>query len=103
MNTNNNQFYREEREECENSENNSETRSHSSYNLIRKNSSLNRIRRRLKNLPQVNVSSGFDQRMAALYALELELEIRQRSASLQLRNNKIRLPDIITDFRKESL
>lgn len=101
MKTYNNQFYSEEREECENSDNNSEPRSHSSFNLIRKNHSVKSIRSRLKNLPQINVSSGFDQRMAALFALELELEIRQKSASLQLRNSKIRLPDIITDFRKE--
>ncbi len=103
MMTNSNQFYSEEREECENSEDNSEPRSHSSFNSIQKNQTLHKITTRLQNLPQVNVSSGFDQRMAALFALELELEIKQKSASLQLRNSKIRLPDIITDFRKEFL
>lgn len=101
MMTNSNQFYSEEREECEKSDDFSEPRSHSSFNLIRKNKAANTITRRLQNLPQVNVSSDFDQRMAALFALELELEIKQKSASLQLRNNKIKLPDIITDFRKE--
>ncbi len=103
MMTNRNQLYSEEREECEKSDDKSEPRSHSSFNLIQKKQGLNRITTRLKNLPQVNVSPGFDQRMAALFALELELEIKQKSASLQLRNSKIRLPDVITDFRKEFL
>lgn len=101
MMTNSNQFYSEEREECENSDEYSDPRSRSSFHLIRKNKSVHTITTRLQNLPQINVSSGFDQRMAALFALELELEIQQKSASLQLRNSKIRLPDIITDFRKE--
>lgn len=103
MKTNINQFYSEARDECEKSENYSEPRSHSSFNLIRKNHAVHTISTRLQNLPQINVSSGFDQRMAALFALELELEIRQKNTSLQLRNRKIRLPDIITDFRKEFL
>lgn len=101
MNTNSNQFYSEEREECKKSDSSSEPCSHSSFRSIRKNQSVQSISTRLQNLPQVNVSSGFDQRMAALFALELELEIRQKSASLQLRNSKIKLPGIITDFRKE--
>lgn len=98
MMMNSNQFYSEE---CENSDGYSEPRSHSSFNVSRKKQIVHSISSRLQNLPQVNVSSGFDQRMAALFALELELEIKQKSASLQLRNSKIRLPEIITDFRKE--
>lgn len=101
MNTNSNQFYSEEREECENSDNKSEPRSHSSFHFIRKNKTDHVIKTRLQNLPQMNVSSKFDQRMAALFALELQLEIQQKSASLQMRNSKIKLPGIITDFRKE--
>jgi|GEM_PF-3414776 len=101
MKINQHQINSEKREECENSEKYSDPRSHSSFYKNRNDKAIQSISDRLENLPQVNVSSGFDQRMAALFALELELEIKQKSASLLLRNSKINLPDIITDIRKE--
>lgn len=103
MNKNNHPFYSEEREECEKSDGSSEPRSHSSFILNRPNKAQYPIKNRLQALPIVGVGPGFDQKMTALFALELELEIKLRSASFQLRNNKISLPDMITDFRKEFL
>ncbi len=103
MNKNRHPFYSEEREECEKSDGSSEPRSHSSFISNSKIKNQNSIKNRLQALPQVDVSPGFDQKLVALFALELEMEIKLRSASFQLRNNKTRLPDIITDFRKEFL
>jgi hypothetical protein len=102
MNRNSQQFCSEEREGCEKS-NESEPRSHSSFIPNQNLKARNAIKNRLYALPQVGVGPGFDQKMAALFAMELELETKLRSASFQLKNNKIRLPDIITDFRKEFL
>lgn len=96
-------LYNEDREECEKYDGSSEPRSHSSFISNRKPAIQSSIINRLRALPEVGVSPGFDQKMAALFALELEMEIKIRSASFQLRNNKIILPDMITDFRKEFL
>ena len=59
------------------------------------------ITSRLASLPVVKVKPGFDQKMAALFALELEEEIRRKCFSWQIKTNKIRLPDLITDLRSE--
>ena len=59
------------------------------------------IRDKLKSLPKIKAGQGFSQRMTALFALELEDEIRRKTYSLQLRNHKIHLPDLITDLSKE--
>ncbi|MEX0945428.1 MAG: hypothetical protein WD513_02260 [Balneolaceae bacterium] len=59
------------------------------------------ISSRLASLPVVKVKPGFDQKMAALFALELEEEIRRKCFSWQIKTNKIRLPDLITDLRSE--
>lgn len=59
------------------------------------------IREKLKSLPKIKAGSGFDQKMSALFSLELEEEIRRKSISFMNKNRKIRLPDLITDLRKE--
>ncbi len=59
------------------------------------------IRCKLKSLPKIKAGPGFDQRMSALFVLELEEEIRRKTYSFQLRSHKIHLPDLITDLSKE--
>ncbi len=61
------------------------------------------VRQRLKSLPKYGTGSGFDQRISAMFALELEEEIRRKTYSLHLRGRSIRLPDMIADLRKEFL
>lgn len=58
---------------------------------------------KLKTLPKIKASPGFDQKMSALFSLELEEEIRRKTISFQINNPKIFLPDLILDLRKEFL
>lgn len=58
---------------------------------------------KLKSLPKIKAGPGFDQKMSALFSLELEEEIRMKTISFQIKSPKIRLPDLITDLRKEFL
>ncbi|TVQ65644.1 MAG: hypothetical protein EA360_08600 [Balneolaceae bacterium] len=55
----------------------------------------------LRDLPLVKTGPGFDSRMAALFALELEREILCRNKSVLQRKRGIRLPDLITNLREE--
>lgn len=55
----------------------------------------------LQRLPKMRVSSGFDSRMAALFAMEVERELLLKNQSLLQKRRTIRLPDLIPDLREE--
>lgn len=63
----------------------------------------NTIMQRLKDLPQVAARPGFDQRMAAAFALELENEIAQKNSAWLRKNKKILLPGLIANSGNELL
>lgn len=73
------------------------------YNSGKSRNAEDEIRNKLKSLPKIKAGPGFSQKMTALFSLELEDEIRRKTYSLQLRNHKIQLPDLITDLSKEFL
>lgn len=75
----------------------------SDFHSGKKNNSNEWISQRLKTLPVVPTGYGFDQKISAMFALELEEEIRRKTYSLYLRRDKIRLPGLITDLRDELL
>lgn len=52
----------------------------------------------LSQLPKIKSRPGFDQKMAAAFAMELEKETLQRNRSWLKKSKNISLPDIITDF-----
>lgn len=54
------------------------------------------IRRMLSNMPQIKAKPGFDQKMAARFAIELEKEVQQRNNSWLMKSKRIKLPDIIS-------
>lgn len=58
------------------------------------------ILERLKNLPKVKARPGFDQRMAAAFAMELERETQERNKAWLKKNSQISLPDITSDLIK---
>lgn len=58
------------------------------------------IEDRLKNLPKIKARPGFDQKMAAAFALELEKETIQRNKSWLMKHSQISLPEVITDLTK---
>lgn len=101
MRTNQKQKLSENRGECESSDSNMEPRSHSSFFNSHNKNLRPSLCSRLKNLPEIKAGPGFDQKMAALFAMELEEEIRRKSASFQNKTSNIRLPDLIPDLRKE--
>lgn len=55
----------------------------------------------LEHLPVIKTSSGFDKKMAALFALEIERELQVKNRSLLQKKKGIRLPDLISDLRAE--
>lgn len=59
------------------------------------------ISKRLKNLPKVKARLGFDQKMAAAFAMELESETQERNRAWLKKNSQISLPDITTDLIKD--
>lgn len=61
------------------------------------------ISTKLAELPNIKARSGFDQRMAAAFALELERETVQRNKSWLEKHPKIKLPEIIADLKKDIL
>lgn len=56
------------------------------------------IEERLSHLPKIKARPGFDQRMAAAFAMEMERETLQRNRSWLKKNSNISLPDITTNF-----
>jgi|GEM_PF-2673059 len=61
----------------------------------------NHISKQLRKLPKMKAGAGFDQKMAALFAIELDEEVSRKSRSLLRKSNKISIPDLITDLSKE--
>lgn len=59
------------------------------------------ITAKLERLPKIKARPGFDQRMAAAFAMELQSETTQRNRSWLKKHPKIKLPEIITDLEKE--
>lgn len=59
------------------------------------------IAKKLVNLPKVKARPGFDQRMAAAFAMELERETQERNKSWLEKKSQISLPDITTDLIKD--
>lgn len=57
----------------------------------------------LTKLPEIKARLGFDQRMAAAFAMELERETLQRNRSWLDKHPKIKLPEIIADLKKDVL
>lgn len=55
---------------------------------------------RLQKLPKIKASPGFDQKMAAAFAIELEKETLQRNRSWLKKHPQISLPDVVTDLTK---
>lgn len=53
----------------------------------------------LSKLPKIKSRPGFDQKMAAAFAMELEREIQQRNKGWLKRSTNISLPDITTNFK----
>lgn len=58
------------------------------------------IEERLKKLPKIKARPGFDQKMAAAFALELEKETVQRNKSWLMKHPQISLPEVITNLTK---
>jgi hypothetical protein len=61
------------------------------------------IKFRLQLLPEIKARDGFDARMAAAFALELENEIALKNKCWLKKNKKILLPDLISDFTGKML
>ncbi|TVR18077.1 MAG: hypothetical protein EA391_03315 [Balneolaceae bacterium] len=61
----------------------------------------NHISEQLKKLPKIKAGAGFDQKMAALFALELDEEVNRKSRSLVRKSKKISIPGLIPDLSKE--
>lgn len=59
------------------------------------------IAERLRNLPKVKARPGFDQRMAAAFAMELERETQERNKSWLKKNSQISLPNVTSDLIKD--
>lgn len=59
------------------------------------------ITTRLTKLPKIKARQGFDQRILAAFAMELEREILQRNRSWLEKHPKIKLPEIISDLNKD--
>ncbi len=56
---------------------------------------------KLRSLPPVKARPGFDQRMAAAFAMELERETQERNRSWLKKNSQISLPDMTSDLIKD--
>lgn len=56
---------------------------------------------KLAKLPEIIARFGFDQRMAAAFAMELERETLQRNRSWLKKHPKIKLPEIIADLKND--
>ena len=54
------------------------------------------IKKMLEDIPEIKAKPGFDQKMAALFAMELDKEIQQRNISWLKKSNRIKLPDVIS-------
>lgn len=54
------------------------------------------IKKMLEDMPVIKARPGFDQKMAALFAMELDKEIQQRNISWLKKSNRIKLPDVIS-------
>lgn len=54
------------------------------------------IKKMLEDMPEIKAKPGFDQKMAALFAMELDKEIQQRNISWLKKSNRIKLPDVIS-------
>lgn len=59
------------------------------------------ISKQLNNLPKVKARPGFNQRMAAAFAMELERETQERNKAWLKKNSQISLPDITSDLIKD--
>lgn len=59
--------------------------------------------KQLSELPKIKAKSGFDRKMAAAFALELEREVTQKNQAWLRKSRGIRLPDLVSDFRREFL
>lgn len=59
------------------------------------------ISENLSKLPEIKARPGFDQRMAAAFAMELERETLQRNRSRLEKHPKIKLPEIIADLKND--
>ncbi len=59
------------------------------------------LKNRLRTLPQVKAKPDFDQKMAALFSLELDNEIQRINQAWLRKSGKIRLPELISDLRTE--
>lgn len=58
------------------------------------------ITEKLQNLPKINAGKAFDQKMAAAFNLELQIETVQRNKSWLKRQSQISLPDILPNSQK---
>ncbi len=59
--------------------------------------------KQLSQLPKIKAKSGFDRKMAAAFSLELEREVSQKNQAWLRKSRGIRLPDLVSDFRREFL
>lgn len=59
------------------------------------------IAEQLRNLPKVKARPGFDQRMAAAFAMELERETQERNRSWLKKKRQISLPNVSADLIKD--
>ncbi len=55
----------------------------------------------LGNLPKIKAGPGFDQKMAALFAMELEGEVVRKNKSWLRKSKKISLPSLISNLSQE--
>lgn len=55
----------------------------------------------LRKLPKVKARPGFDQRMAAAFAMELERETQERNKAWLTKNTQISLPGVTSDLLKD--
>jgi hypothetical protein len=60
-----------------------------------------RISKRLNELPKIKAKPDFDQKMAALFAMELEEEVGRKNRSWLRKSKKISLPTLITNLSEE--
>lgn len=57
----------------------------------------------MANLPEVKARPGFERKMAAAFAIELEEEVDRRNRSWLRKSQKISLPEVIKDLSQEFL
>jgi hypothetical protein len=61
------------------------------------------ISEKLSELPVIKAKPDFDRKLAAAFAMELQQEVDQKNRAWLKKSNAIRLPDLISDARREFL